>query len=289
MAGALDFVAHFHEQHPEKPALRESIPSPEPRSSSAAPASDNIAVAVPARAPSGPARTLTNPLIGCPALDAALSRDELPTMADNVDDKIDILLMRIQSGIFYTRMRLSQMLPLMQTTRFSVPRHTEEYVPIDTEVAAMMLLQALSSPAIVVYHSLTYIVFELGMSNIFLVPEGGAQVVAGPHADEGEIRKAAATSQGLETKRQNKVAKTKKGEAVDYELAEGLQKQQAGVQMWDDEDEPEYGDINIHFERSLWSKWLPEATQVCRFTNAYAYQNSLSQSKAIQPETMATL
>jgi hypothetical protein len=112
----------------------------------------------------------------------------------------------------------------------------------------MMLLRAPSSPATIVYHAPTHTVFELGMPKIFLVPGGGAQIVAGPqcwvskspteikaglHADAREIRKAAATLQGLETNRQNKVGKTKKEEEEEEEtnckLAEGLRRQQAGL------------------------------------------------------------
>lgn len=146
MAGASDLVAHFHEQHPNKPAPRESNPFSESHSSSPTPASGKIAVAFPARAPSGSAPTLTNPQIASSAPQVLSADDEIPSTVDDIDDQFDVLLMRIRPGIASTRMRNSQPLLLMQTTRFLMPRRTEEYVPTDTEVAAMMLLQAPSIP-----------------------------------------------------------------------------------------------------------------------------------------------
>jgi hypothetical protein len=80
--------------------------------------------------------------------------------------------MRTHSGTNYTTMRLSQNLPIQQTTRFSIPRRSDDYKPSGTEVAALNLLQARSSPAIIVYQGPCYIVSELGMPNIFVVPEG---------------------------------------------------------------------------------------------------------------------
>jgi hypothetical protein len=194
---AADLVMHFHEQHPHKPAARRPSPSP-------APPSDNIAVLTPERAQSSPVPTLPSPHTALPAPHVLPSDDGLPSLADDFDDNMDSLLVRTHSGINYTTMRLSQNLPIQQTTRFSIPRRTDDYKPSGTEVAALNLLQARSSPAIIAYQGPCYMVSELGMPNIFVVSEGGAQLVStaqwwvgksaaeiktGPHVDEDEVRK----------------------------------------------------------------------------------------------------
>jgi hypothetical protein len=42
--------------------------------------------------------------------------------------------------------------------------------------------------------------------------------------------------QGLETTRQKRIAKTKKEEEIEYKLAEGIRRQKAGLQMWDEDE-----------------------------------------------------
>jgi hypothetical protein len=131
------------------------------------------------------------------------------------------LLNRIYSGIEYTNSQTAKKLPVMQSTRFRIPRHTAKHTPSSEHVLALSLLQ--SSPATIIFTSRTHTIFELGMPIPYMVAQGAgvhlihtphwwigksaAEMKAGPHGEEKDVRRAAAMLKGLETKRQRKVKK----------------------------------------------------------------------------------
>jgi hypothetical protein len=133
---------------------------------------------------------------------------------EDYDHEIDPLLARIQLGIAYTNSRSEKNLPLMQTTRFVIPRPTATYAPSVRHTYALSILSA--SSAILVLTSPTHTVYELGMPTPYIVPEGAgvrlvhtpqwwvgksaAEVKAGPYANEIDIRRAAGNLKGLVTK-----------------------------------------------------------------------------------------
>jgi hypothetical protein len=161
------------------------------------------------------------------------------------------LLNRIHSGIEYTSSRLSKNLPLMQSTRFLIPLRTTTFAPSKTHVKALSLLR--SSSATIIRKSTTDVVFELGMPIPYVVPQGAgmrlihsphwwvgkstAEMKAGPHAEEKDVRRATANLKGQETKKRKKVGKTAREREIEAKLAEGLRRMKARLRMWDDGDD----------------------------------------------------
>jgi hypothetical protein len=174
------------------------------------------------------------------------------------------LLACIQRGINYTRSRLSDNLPITQTTRFEIPLQTATYTPSDTHVSALALLRA--SAAIVILKSPTRIVFELGMPNPYIIAEGAgvrlddvaqwwadkstAEIKAGQFADQLDVRKAESKLKELATKRIKKgSAKTVKEKEIESKLQEGLRRQEVGLSMAEDDDGfDEDGDYSMEDE-----------------------------------------
>jgi hypothetical protein len=164
------------------------------------------------------------------------------------------LLNRIHSGIEYTTSRATKGLPPMQSTRFAIPLRTATYTPSRAHTRALSLLQA--GPATIIRTSPTHVVFELGMPIPYVVSEGAgvrlihsphwwvgksaAEVKAGPHAEEKDVRRATANLKGLATKKRKKVGKTAREREIEAKLAEGLRRLKARLRMYDDgEDEVE--------------------------------------------------
>jgi hypothetical protein len=165
-------------------------------------------------------------------------------------DETDPLIVRIHEGIAYTLSQNSSDLPIMQTTRFSIPLKTSAYTPSATEALALSLLE--ESPATLISTSPSHIVYELGVPIPYFVPEGAgvrlihtphwwvgksaAEVRAGPYAEDVEIRKAAAKVKELATKQGKKVTKTLKELEIEAKINGGL-RMQARNRSLSDEDE----------------------------------------------------
>lgn len=160
-------------------------------------------------------------------------------------------LERIQSAIDYTHSQLSQNLPILQTTRFLVQLPSASFEPPQAHVTALTLLRSCAAP--IVYTSDTHNVFELGVPSPYMVAgsvghtlindpqwwmnKSAAEVKAGLFADEEDVRKAQAKIKEVETKKRKRTAPTKKQTNIDWKLAEGLRRQEGGLDMFDVEDE----------------------------------------------------
>ncbi|KAH3979384.1 hypothetical protein HBI64_180600 [Parastagonospora nodorum] len=192
--------------------------------------------------------------------------DNLPNeKSEDGGNKAAELLSRIHEAIEYTRSRMSQGLPLMQTTRFEMWLETVTYKPSDTEVYAFEVLD--DSPATIIFVHPDYIVYELGIpppdlvvAAVGVVPrhtaqwwvgKSAAQVRAGPWADAVDLRKAEAKVKGMETKRRKQKSgyKTLRQEENDSKLKEGLRRQIAGLAMCSDEQEEEEEEENPEEKR----------------------------------------
>ena len=64
-----------------------------------------------------------------------------------------------------------------------------------------------------------------------------AETKAGPLADEYDVRRAAATLKGMQTKKGRKKEMTSREEEMEWKLKEGLRRQKVGLTMSDEEDE----------------------------------------------------
>jgi hypothetical protein len=169
-------------------------------------------------------------------------------------DEADPLIVRIRDGTVYMLSQNSSDLPIMQTTRFSIPLKTPAYTPSATEALALTLKK---SPATLIYTSPSHIVYELGVPIPYFVPEGAgvrlihtphwwversaAEVRAGPYADEVEVRKAAAKVKELATKQGKKMTKTLKELEIEAKINGGL-RMQARNRSLEEEDE---SDVNL--------------------------------------------
>jgi hypothetical protein len=167
-------------------------------------------------------------------------------------NETDPLIVRICEGIDYTTSQNSSDLPIMQTTRFSIPLETSTYAPSAVEATALSLLQ--NSVATIISTSPSHIVYELGVPVPYFVPEGAgvrlihtphwwvgrsaAEVRAGPYGEEADIRKHAAKVKELATKKGKKATKTLKELEIEQKLNEGLRRQAQNLNPWD-EDESE--------------------------------------------------
>jgi hypothetical protein len=99
-------------------------------------------------------------------------------------------------------------------------------------------------------------IWEVGVPRPYLVTEGalggvhdpqwwlgldGAEIRAGPFADDADVKRARAALKGAETRRKNKIErsggeKSKKQQETDWKLDEGLRRQQLGLKMNDSDD-----------------------------------------------------
>jgi hypothetical protein len=175
------------------------------------------------------------------------SSSHSPQYSSEKDDKdVDALIDRIRSGIAYTRPRKARNLPCMQTTRFSIPRRTDIYKPSPSQARALLMLDS-SHAATLILTSSTHVVYELGVPITSVVAEGlgvllvhrpswwvgkpAAEVKAGPHADEKDLRRAEEHLKRIVSQKLNKVAKTARQRAIDWKLKEGLQRQEVGLDM----------------------------------------------------------
>jgi hypothetical protein len=138
----------------------------------------------------------------------------------------------------------------MQTTRFRIPRETLRYKPSATEARALSLLR--KGPATIIMTSNSIVVYEIGMPIPYLVPEGAgvrlvhtphwwvgkspAEVRAGPHAEEADIRKQASKIKELETKARKKLGKTLREIEIERKLEEGLRRQEEGLKVYNEVD-----------------------------------------------------
>jgi hypothetical protein len=182
--------------------------------------------------------------------------DNLPNEeGENGEDEAIRSLERIREAIEYTRSRMSQGLPLMQTTRFEMWLETATYKPSKTEVHAFELLG--DSLATIIFVHPDYIVYELGIPPPDLVVaavgvasrhtpqwwvgKSAAQIRAGPWADAADLRKAEAKVKEMETKRRREKPgyKTLRQEENESKLKEGFRRQNAGLAMCSDEEEEE--------------------------------------------------
>jgi hypothetical protein len=136
----------------------------------------------------------------------------------------------------------------MQTTRFEIPFQTATYTPSDINLIALALLDSI--PAVVIYTSPSFIIYELGIPVPYFVAESSgislihtpqwwidksaAEIRAGPWADETDLRKAESKMKELETKRRKTVRKTSKQKEIEWKLEEGLRRQEAGLKMYED-------------------------------------------------------
>ncbi|KAI4665335.1 uncharacterized protein J4E78_002795 [Alternaria triticimaculans] len=172
------------------------------------------------------------------------STSRTPSVSASLDEatttsETDALFHRIQSGITYT---LSTTTPL-QTTRFTIPTTTSK----PTTLAALNLLR---THATLIASSPLFEIYELGVPRPDWVKQGGwlgihdpqwwvgrsgAEVKAGPWADELEIERCEKRVQGVVKRREKRVKKgVGKGEKErDEKLREGLRRQRAGLSMCD--------------------------------------------------------
>ncbi|KAF2126603.1 hypothetical protein P153DRAFT_399369 [Dothidotthia symphoricarpi CBS 119687] len=179
----------------------------------------------------------------------------------------DPLIVRIESGIDYTRERIHDEKKVMQTTRFKLD--VTSPAPPQTSKAVELLRRAHRlGYATQIYTSATYECYELGVPRPDWVPEGSAAVSrihdphwwvgrsaaaiksrAGPHADAEDVKKAVEIMKRLATAAQNRTGKTKRQIEIDQKLAGGLRRQELGLSMcdFDDDTEEENGDDYNNF------------------------------------------
>ncbi|KAH7083790.1 hypothetical protein FB567DRAFT_529928 [Paraphoma chrysanthemicola] len=166
---------------------------------------------------------------------------------------MDSMLLRIYSGIRYSRAQLRKNLPIMQSTHFTIPLPPET----PTDGTALVLLRRAEEDgfATFVLESSFYIVFELGMPIPYVVPEGAgvrlvhdaqwwvgksaAEVKAGPHAEAKDVRRAEGNLKGLATRNEKKAVKSKRQREMEGKLREGLRRQVAKEKMCDSDEDGE--------------------------------------------------
>jgi hypothetical protein len=183
------------------------------------------------------------------------AKSSVPTAKQDINedivDETDPLITRICAGIAYTIPQNASNLPIMQTTRFLIRLKTLRHTPSATEAHALSLLD--NSTATIIAASKEAILYEIGMPIPYLVAEGAgvrlvhtphwwfgksqAEVRAGPHAEEADIRRHAAKVKELATKAGKKVWKTLKEIEIERKLEEGLRRQEEGLEMCDDVDD----------------------------------------------------
>jgi hypothetical protein len=69
------------------------------------------------------------------------------------------------------------------------------------------------------------------------VGKTAAETKAGPHADEYDVKRAAAHLKGLQTKKNKKKVLTVREKEIEWKLKEGMRRQKAGLKMWDGEED----------------------------------------------------
>ena len=64
--------------------------------------------------------------------------------------------------------------------------------------------------------------------------KSAAQVKAGPHAEEGDVKRAAGHIKGMMTRRERKKEMTGREREIEWKLNEGVRRQEEGLRMWGD-------------------------------------------------------
>ncbi|KAH7371008.1 hypothetical protein BKA66DRAFT_573186 [Pyrenochaeta sp. MPI-SDFR-AT-0127] len=143
------------------------------------------------------------------------------------------LLERVLSGVKYTRKS-----SVLQTTRFKL-------ATTSSHKSSLALLRRYGTE---IYTSPTHEVYELGIPRPDWVRQGIlpgihdpqwwlnkslAEVKAGPHAEERDVKRAAAHLRGLQTRKSNKKVPTAREKEIAWKLKEGTRRQRMGLKMWD--------------------------------------------------------
>ncbi|KAF1847093.1 uncharacterized protein K460DRAFT_279972 [Cucurbitaria berberidis CBS 394.84] len=153
----------------------------------------------------------------------------------------DELLCRIQSGIEYVHEQQSKGEAIMQTTRFEL-----------TTKSPSPALDLLRRHATLVHTSTTHEVYELGVPRPDWVTAGiltglhdpqwwlnktVAEVKAGPHAEENDVKRAQGHLKGLQTRKNKKKVLTAREKEIEWKLREGARRQEMSLRMCDSDPE----------------------------------------------------
>ena len=165
--------------------------------------------------------------------------------AEEVEESEDDLLCRIQSGIDYVREQQKKGEAVKQTTRFEL-----------ANTSPSTALNLLRRHATHVYTSTTHDVYELGVPRPDWVTAGilsglhdpqwwlnksPAEVKAGPHAEESDVKRATAQLKGLQTRKSKKKVPTARKKEIEWKLKEGMRRQKKGLKMYGTDSEETEG------------------------------------------------
>ena len=180
-------------------------------------------------------------------LDETLRLSSVPSSLFNssyeetTDEKNDELLSRVQAGVKYVRERDSLAKPIEQTTRFELNL---------MEASSSTALDLLRIYGTLISESDHLVVYELGIPRPDWVAEGAlpglhdaqwwsdksaAEVKAGPFVEERDAKRAEANIRGQQKMKSKKKGPTKREKQIDRKLEEELRRQEAGLEMYDDD------------------------------------------------------